>query len=372
MAKVKEEKKEVTMNELVKSFMKKNKEDFYNFEEEVDYLVSSGSLRLDVEMEGGFGPGSHRLIGPTGSGKSAFALEVARNFSKMENARIVYIKAEGRLGKQMKERTGLKFTTDPEEWNNGDVLVIETNIYEQAAALMYDMITNNPQKLKFMFIVDSVDGLLKKSDSGKSFDESSKVAGGAVVASDFLKRISIPMTKRGHMVMFISQLRSQIKIDTYSPADPKVAQASGGYALEHYPNWIFDIQQRFGKDLITKDGEKPSDKNPIIGHVLRAKIKKSENEKTGGIIEYPIRYGRKGGSSVWVEREVVELMVAWECVRRGGAYFTFDEDFYREQSLESTGLEMKYQGIAGLYAALDSNPDAVKIISDYFKKLLKQ
>lgn len=43
-------------NKMLENFLKANKEDHYNFEEEIDYKVSSGSLQLDLQLGGGFGP----------------------------------------------------------------------------------------------------------------------------------------------------------------------------------------------------------------------------------------------------------------------------------------------------------------------------
>jgi len=40
---------------------KDKKDHVYNFVKEVDYRVSSGSLKLDIEMEGGLGPGLARF-----------------------------------------------------------------------------------------------------------------------------------------------------------------------------------------------------------------------------------------------------------------------------------------------------------------------
>ena len=84
-------------NEALKSFLKQNEEHHYNFEEEIDYKVSSGSLKVDFELNGGFGPGLHRFIGMNEGGKTSEALEVMKNFLKVPNSKGVYVKAEGRL-----------------------------------------------------------------------------------------------------------------------------------------------------------------------------------------------------------------------------------------------------------------------------------
>jgi len=70
MAKKKEDSPVVTSSEILSSFLKNNKEDHYNFEDDFDYKVSSGSLQLDIQLGGGFGPGLHRFCGINEGGKT--------------------------------------------------------------------------------------------------------------------------------------------------------------------------------------------------------------------------------------------------------------------------------------------------------------
>ena len=84
----------ITPNQLMQKFLKDNEKDHYNFEQEHDYVVSSGSLILDYELGGGFGPGLHRFVGFTESGKTSEALQIMKNFLKtVPNGRGFYIKA---------------------------------------------------------------------------------------------------------------------------------------------------------------------------------------------------------------------------------------------------------------------------------------
>ena len=49
--------KEVTeTKQALTSFLKQNEEHHYNFEDEIDYKVSCGSLKVDFELNGGLGP----------------------------------------------------------------------------------------------------------------------------------------------------------------------------------------------------------------------------------------------------------------------------------------------------------------------------
>ena len=105
--------KGLTPNELIGSFLKNNENDHYNYEDDHDYKVSSGSLVVDYELGGGFGPGLHRFTGINEGGKTSEALEVMKNFLKnVPHGRGFYIKAEGRLTKEMRNRSGVDFVFD--------------------------------------------------------------------------------------------------------------------------------------------------------------------------------------------------------------------------------------------------------------------
>jgi RecA/RadA recombinase len=374
--KPKEEEKQdaVSSKSVLGSFLKEKKEDHYNFEEAVNYRVSTGSLNMDMQTGGGLGPGLHRFVGFTEGGKTSASLEVMKNFlNTVPNSKGFYIKAEGRLSDEMRTRSGVKFVFDADEWEAGTCFVFESNIYETVVDAMRKLIMYNEEKNKYMFIIDSVDGLIAKNDLDKTFEESMKVAGGAVIAANFMKKISIALTKRGHMAIFISQVRSDIKLDPYSSAPIRQTSATGGNALLHFANFIFEFEPRFEGDIILKDPAiKKADpvKNPIIGHYCKIYIKKSPNEKSKNRVSYPIKYGRKDGRSVWLEKEIVDMLMTWELVSRSGAwYYTSDE--LRELA-KSCGTELpeKFQGENSLFQFIESDEKLTKTLHKYFVDMI--
>jgi RecA/RadA recombinase len=374
MAKTKTpEEKKITSTEVLSTFLKQNSEDHYNFEETVDYKVSSGSLQLDLQLGGGFGPGLHRFVGMNEGGKTSEALEVMKNFlNEIENSKGFYIKAEGRLSPEMQKRSGVKFVFTAEEWVAGTCFVFESNIYETVVDAMRQLVSKNEEKVKFCFLLDAVDGLIAKNDMDKSFEESAKVAGGAVIAATFMKKLSIALAKRGHMAIFISQVRADIKLDPYSKAPVRQTSATGGNALLHFANWILEFEPRFKGDLILKTSADKIDleKNPPIGHWAKVTVKKSPNEKTNLTIPYPIRYGRTGGKSVWIEKEIVDLLLAWELVAKSGAWFAPTEDFIQLLTENNLAFPEKIHGEASLFKAVEEDPELCKFLISYFRSLI--
>lgn len=365
--------KKLTINDEMASFLKENKEFHYNFEDEIFYKVSSGSLMMDLDLQGGINPGLHRFCGPSESGKTSAALSFMNNFLlKPSGRRGFLIKAEGRLGPEIKKRSGVKFVYDMSEWEDGTCFVLESNIYETVVEAMRKLVGKNPDKKKYFFLLDSVDGLISKNDLDKSFEESTKVAGGAVIASNFMKRASIPLQKRGHIAIFISQVRANIQLDPYSKEPIRQTTATGGNALLHFANYILEFNQRFNPDLILENpSEKKYDpiKNKYIGHFAKCVVKKSPNEKTNCLIRYPIRYGKEDGKSIWVERELVDLMKGWGFLKKAGAWYTFCPVLKEELEGKYGEIEMpeKVQGENGVLKVLEENEKLQKCLYEYFK-----
>jgi RecA/RadA recombinase len=376
MAKKKEDGSILTSSEILSTFLKNNKEDHYNFEDDFEYKVSSGSLQLDIQLGGGFGPGLHRFCGINEGGKTSAALEVMKNFLRtVPNAKGFYIKAEGRLSNEMKARSGVPFTIKAEDWDVGTCFVFESNIYETVVDAMRNLVSNNEEGIKYYFLLDAVDGLITKGDLDKTFEDSNKVAGGAVIAANFMKRMSIALAKRGHMAVFVSQVRADIKLDPYSKAPIRQTSATGGNALLHFANWILEFEARYNGDMILQDPNNKRidlEKNPAIGHWAKVTVKKSPNEKTNLQIPYPIRYGRKNGTSIWIEKELVDLLYAWEFMNKAGAWVKPSDDFIELVKELNIEVPENFQGEKALFKFIEENPELVKFLSNYFKSSINE
>ena len=353
----------ITPQQQIQAYLEQNKGDHYNFEEERVYTVSSGSLLMDIEMGGGIKPGVIRASGVTEGGKTSCGLAFAKNFQKMDNSLVIYIKAEGRLSTDMVERMGID--TSEEKW-----FVFKCNVYETVINFMRQMVKDNPSNTRYMFIIDSMDALVPKGDLEKGAEEALKVGGGALLSSDFLRRMALGLATRGHICYMISQVRSTIKINPYEKTAPQVTNASGGNAALHYSDWILEFQPRYVKDQITTQ---PQGKGDQLGHWCKVVFRKTPNEKTGIAVRYPIRYGRKNGKSIWVEKEGVDMMLAWEMAAAKGAWVTISDEIIEEVKTEA-GLELKkqHQGVDNLSKYFEEEKEIGKYLFAKFREVLKK
>jgi len=357
--------------EFTEAFFKSNKEYHYNLEERAeDYLVSSGSMILDSVLGGGLGAGLHRFIGANEGGKTNEALHVMFNMLKtVKNSKGLFVMAEGRLNNDIKERSGIKFVYDPSEWAVGTCLVFECHIMDTMVDFLRGLLRNNPDREKFCIVIDSMDGLITKEDLEKSSSEARKVAGGALMTSDFLKRISLGMSKFGHMCIMISQVRTNINLNPYAKQDPNnQTNSSGGNAILHYPDWILEFKkQNKGDKILEKPNQQITHDNKIFGHNAKVVICKSTNETTGQIVTYPIKHGRINGRSIWIEREVIDMLLMWGYIEQSGAWYKLDEELLKH--LKENGLETKeaYQGSQALYDFLEEDEKVTLSLTEFVK-----
>jgi RecA/RadA recombinase len=349
-----------TLDQINKFLLDKDnkKYHFNNFNEE-EYKISSGSLNLDLALGGGFSAGAHRFTGVNEGGKTSCALAVAKSFQDhfKGNGMVVIVKSEGRLSKDMLKRSGVN--TDPERF-----FVLDCNIFEKVFELIRDLVFNNEEKKKYMFIVDSVDALCRMNDMDKPFNESEQVAGGALVTSVFLKKMVLPITKMGHMMILTSQVRVEVSSNPYaSRGGPKVKQA-GGNAIKHYSNFILEFEERYNNDIMWQNpaASKIEDKGNPIGHYCKVRFRKSINEKTGAQVRYPIRYGRADGNSIWLEKEIIDMMYLWGFIEKKGAWISFDEDILKELAENKIECPDKIQGDNKLLDLIESNGN----LKDFF------
>jgi len=144
-----------TLDQINKFLQDKDNQKYHfnNFNEE-DYKIPSGSLNLDLALGGGFPSGAHRFTGVNEGGKTSCALTVAKNFQSHfgKDGMVVVVKSEGRLSKEMLKRTGVD--QDPEKF-----FVLDCNIFEKVFEFIRDLVFNNEDHKKYMFIIDSVDAL---------------------------------------------------------------------------------------------------------------------------------------------------------------------------------------------------------------------
>ena len=362
-------------NARLSSILKENKDQHYNYHERVTWKVSTGSLLLDVAIGGYLSPCLVRVCGNFNEGKTPETLEIVRNFlTTVPNSKCFWVIAEGRgLSKENQERCGLKFIYKPEDWEVGTVFVLESNVFELFIKCVKDAVLNNPNNIKYCFVVDSIDGLMLKDDRQKEIEEANKVAGTPALSKKMLQSLSLGMFKFGHLMILLSQVTAEIKLDKYQRSPNRGGEFSGGNSLLHGSDWIFEYQKTgYNDDFILDNpsGKLNDGKSKPIGKWAKVMVQKSALEASRKqLVQYPIKYGKKP-SGIWIEYEIADLLLGWELIKKKTAWLTFNENVVKEAKEKGLELQEQHQGMDNLRKYLEANPPITEYFYNRFKAVL--
>ncbi len=372
---IKEEDTKTNISPLA-SILKEHKDEHFNFQDRVDWKVSTGSLLLDVAMGGGVNPCLLRICGSNNEGKTPQTLEIIRNFINAEpnKRKAFWVIAEGRgLSKENKDRCGLKFVYTDEEWVVGTVFVLESNVFELFIKCVKNLVIDNPNQYQYAFVIDSLDGMQLRDDKAKEVTENNRVAGTPALSKKMLQSLSLGMFKYGHLMIIISQVTSEIKLDMYAKTANRGGNFSGGNSLLHGSDWILEYESSFNGDYIldNPNGKLNDGKSKAIGKWSKVTIGKSAIEASRKQkIVYPIKFGKKP-SGIWLEYEVGDVLLAHDLIKKGAAgWLTLSDYLKSDLKLENIEFPEKIQGMDNLRKFLEENPPVMDFLVKKIRSVL--
>jgi len=341
-------------------------------------IISSGSLILDSDAQVRSGM-IVRLVGKGSElGKSAQGFVFLENYMKtMPNSKALYIKAEGRLSKKKLDKTGLKFTYNIEDWTEGTVFIVCSNIAEPIFKMIVDTVHDAYHAGEHIaWMIDSMDGLILEDDLKKGVTSGGMVAGVPKLTKLLFRHLALPNMHYDSLGVITSQYSAQIKIDTYSPNAPNQGSSSSGSSAQHQADYVFEYQTINQGDLILENNALKPDKftNKILGKFARVKVLKSADDITGNMYSVPIRRGEeyKGSNQIWRSYELADLLIGYELVNKGGAWLTFESDIIEDARTEGVEILEKINGINKLYAYLEENEAIMEFLKKKILALIQQ
>lgn len=371
-AKQKEEKTQDSKSAL-SALLTETKEDHFAFVEKNSKVISTGSLILDSILKIRSGDIVRLCAKGAELGKSSQAFVFAHNFHKQyPKGKTIYIMSEARLSPEMQGRSGHKFAFTPEEWDYGTVFVFPCNVFETIAKILEQLLKDMTAAGENLCIIwDSLDGAILKQDSLKDVwdgKESPKVAGVPLLTKLLFKRFALPVNYADCLMVVISQFSTDIKLDPYSKEPPRQNAAAGGSSLNHMSSYTLTYQPRYGGDMILeKPNEKPDpNKNKVIGLYATIEVTKSGTDVSGTKVKIPIKKGVVG-PAIWVEKEVVDMAISYEMLKRSGAWYKFSDDVIKMAEVDGVILKDSIQGESGVFDYFSTNKD----ILDWFEAKIR-
>ena len=364
------ESKVKSSQDVLKGILQTGKTSHYNFDSPENPIISSGSLILDSETKLRAGS-TVRLCGEGAElGKTSQCFVLAGSYMKvMPKSKTIFVFAESRLSPEMQARSGHKFVDKAEDWEYGTVFVLRSNIFEYVADTIEKLMkTMKAQGEHLCVIIDSLDGLITQNDLEQdSIKNNTMVAGVPKLTKLFFRRVSLLNWASDGLILATSQFSQNIKIDTYSKDIPRMGGASGGSSSGHQSDYVFLYCTRHQGDYILENPTLKPDriKNKVLGLYARIEVKKSATDVTGIQLKIPIKKGRIG-NQIWVEKEIADLIIAYELVKTAGSWMSFPDVIISDAANDGLTLVPKIQGANKLYLYLEENPP----VMHWFKKRL--
>jgi recombination protein RecA len=314
--------------------------------------ISTGSVILDY-LIGGYRtetgekrcPGIPRgriteIFGGEGCGKTTIATQVAVACQKAGGT-VCYLDYEHAFAPTYAADLGLNI--DPSSF-----ALLQPKSWEEGAEIISAMIQSGVD----LIVVDSLAAMKPQAvvDS-KEVSAIGRIGHIAALQSDYLPKILNDLEESGTALIYINQLRSNIKTSMYDSGPDE--ETSGGKALKYYASLRIHLKKsRQEYAQVENELTGGVEKQPISNFVKAKNIKNKVSKHQGHQTEFVIRYG-EGIDNV---RSVIDIAETRKLVKRAGAWYSFTG---------ISGEEIRHQGKENLREFLAGN-------SEEFYALVKQ
>ena len=257
--------------------------------------IRTGSLALDLALGiGGIPKGRIvEIYGPESSGKTTVALHCVAEAQK-SGGTAAFIDVEHALDPVYAKNLGVDIDA---------LLVSQPDSGEQALEIAEALVRSGAIDI---IVIDSVAALVTRAEiEGEMGD--SHVGQLARLMSQAMRKLTGALSKSNCCAIFINQLREKIGVLYGNPET-----TTGGRALKFYASVRIDIR----KIDTLKNGSE------MIGTRTRARVVKNKVAPPFKEAEFDVMYG-KGISK---EGEIVDMGVAFEVLKRSGAWFYYGEN----------------------------------------------
>ncbi len=298
MAKKKEEKEKINLEEAISEIQEKYGEGAIMKLKDAQKVnvdvVPTGSLSLDLAL-GVMGIPRGRVIeiyGGESTGKTTLSLSIIAEAQKMGGV-AAFIDAEHALDPDYAQRIGV---------NVDDLLISQPDSAEQGLQIVESLVRSGEVDV---IVVDSVAALVPKTEVAGEMGEL-QIGLQARLMSQALRKLSSIVSKTKTIVIFLNQTRMKIGVVFGNPET-----TPGGLALKFYSSVRIELR----RIAQIKQGES------IIGNRIKAKIVKNKVAAPFKTAEFDIYYNE--GISKY--SEAINLGVKEEIVKKTGAYFSYGD-----------------------------------------------
>ena len=256
--------------------------------------IPTGALSLDIALGIGGVPRGRiiEIYGPESSGKTTVALHVVAEAQKM-GGNAAFIDVEHALDPVYASALGVDID---------NLLVSQPDSGEQALEIAEALVRSGAIDI---LVLDSVAAMTTKAEIDGEMGDL-HVGQLARLMSQAMRKLTSVISKSNCVAIFINQVREKIGVMYGNPET-----TPGGRALKFYSSVRIEVRK----------GETLKSGTDVIGARTKCKVVKNKVAPPFKECEFDIMYGQ-GISRVG---EVLDLAVELDIVKKGGAWFSYNE-----------------------------------------------
>lgn len=260
--------------------------------------ISSGSIRLDEALGGGYPKGRIvEIFGPESSGKTTLTLHAIAQVQKAGGT-AAFIDAEHALDPTYAAKLGVDV----------DNLILSQPDYgEQALEIIDALVRSGAVDI---IVLDSVAALVPRAELEGSMGDS-HMGLQARLMSQALRKITANISKTGTTLFAINQIRMKIGVMFGNPET-----TTGGNSLKFYASQRLDIRRK------AKIEQGTGDDKQVIGNEVQVKVVKNKIAPPFKEVHFDVMYNE----GISRTGELIDLGVIKGLVKKSGAFYAYGDD----------------------------------------------
>lgn len=266
------------------------------------------------------------IYGDTGTGKSGITLSTIANAQK-DGKRCAIIDTEHALDPNYAKLLGVDID---------ELFISQPDTGDDALSICEELVKSG---MFGVVVVDSVAGLVPKRELDGDFGDAN-VGVMAKLMAQAMRKLSPTTNRSNTCLVFTNQIRDNIGAFGY--ADTSVT--TGGKSLKFFASVRIELKRM----QQVKDGD------DIVGHRVKATVKKNKLAAPFKIADYEITYNQNAVKL----NELVDLGTEYKFIEKSGSWFTVNEQRFQgkdkvrtyltENPSVAEGLEKQIRGFLGV------------------------
>ena len=86
------------------------------------------------------------------------------------------------------------------------------------------------------------------------------------------------------------------------------------------------------------------------------------------LLSYRLKYGRTKGRSIWIEKEIIDMLLMWSYLQKRTSWITVDSALLEHCKANKLEMPEKFQGTNKILENLEENEEIKEILKKFVQK----